>query len=310
VRAARVATTQLVVAALLFSLMALSVKLLTTRLAGPQISLMRFGFGLLSVAASALWRPLAIHNGRGLLLRGTYGGLAVLCYFQAIEHLPVGFATLLNYIAPVFTALYAGLLLGERLSHRAHLALGVGFLGTILVIVGNRASAPPGTFGFGLWQVVGLSSALFSGAAMATIREVRRTDGPREIFGTFCLIGGLMSAGPAVTRWLWPTPSEWLWLVVMGALSVTAQLLMTAALRHVQAALGGVIMQLTPVTSLVLGALWFGERSHGLATVGAVVTLLGVSWGAWEAASPVAPTRRSSTGSVPTSAAAPRGPRR
>ena len=53
-----------------------------------------------------------------------------------------------------------------------------------------------------------------------------------------------------------------------------------------QKALGGVIMQLTPITSIFLGALLFGERSHGLAVVGAVVTLVGVSWGAWEAASP------------------------
>ena len=40
------------------------------------------------------------NNKLGLLLRGAYGGAAVLFYFLGIAHLPVGIATLLNYTAP------------------------------------------------------------------------------------------------------------------------------------------------------------------------------------------------------------------
>ena len=36
-------------------------------------------------------------NKVGLLMRGAYGGAAVLFYFLGIAHLPVGIATLLNY---------------------------------------------------------------------------------------------------------------------------------------------------------------------------------------------------------------------
>ena len=38
-----------------------------------------------------------------LLYRGVFGGVAVLLYFLAIEHMPVGMATLLNYSSPIWS---------------------------------------------------------------------------------------------------------------------------------------------------------------------------------------------------------------
>src|SRR5437667_460281 len=82
---------------------------------------------------------------------GAFGGAAVLCYFLAIEHLNVGMATLLNYTAPVFTALWAWLFLGERIGRGTLGALALTTSGVALVIVGN---APPGSLGLGTWQIV------------------------------------------------------------------------------------------------------------------------------------------------------------
>ena len=48
-----------------------------------------------------------------------------------------------------------------------------------------------------------------------------------------------------------------------------------------RAAVGGIIAQLTPVTSLALGWVLFGDRIGGLALGGAVLTLAGVSVGAY-----------------------------
>ena len=73
-------------------------------------------------------------------------------------------------------------------------------------------------------------------------------------------------------------------LSVVGLTSVVGQLLMTHALRYVRAAVGGIIAQLTPVTSLALGWAIFGDRIGGLALAGAVLTLAGVSVGGYLAA--------------------------
>src|SRR4029078_3991323 len=109
---------------------------------------------------------------------------------------------------------------------------------------------------------------MLSGAALATIREVRKTDGSWEIFAAFCAAGAVIYAGPALHGWVSPTTREWLILVVVGVTSLVGQLLMTHALRYVRAAVGGIIAQLTPVTSLALGWVLFGDRIGRLALGG------------------------------------------
>jgi drug/metabolite transporter (DMT)-like permease len=149
-----------------------------------------------------------------------------------------------------------------------------------------KGTAPPGTFGLGLWQCVGIGSAMLSGAAVATIRQVRKTDGSWEIFAAFCVGGGLITALPTATGWVTPSTLEWGALLVIGLISVLAQLLLTYSLRFVTAAGAGIIIQLTPVAALALGWVLFDERMAGVAIVGAALTLVGVSWGAYLASTP------------------------
>lgn len=270
-------------AALLFALMALAAKRAASRLPGPEVAFVRFAVGLIGCAVVASRGRLRAHNRLGLLLRGAYGGAAVLLYFLAIAHLPVGIATLLNYTAPVFAAIYASVFLGEPMGLVTALALALATAGVGLVIKGT---APPGSLGWGTWQLVGIGSAVLSGAAVATIREVRKTDGSWEIFGAFCLAGALITAGPAWWGWRRPSPAEWCTLLAVGTLSLGAQLLMTYALRYVRAAVAGVIAQLTPVASLVLGWGLLHESVSRVALFGAGLTLAGVCLGTFVAREP------------------------
>jgi len=285
-RHATSAALYLAAAAVLFAIMAVVAKRAAVRLPGPEVAFIRFLVGLLACLGAATRVRLRANNWRGLFLRGLFGGGAVLCYFLGIEHLPVGVATLLNYTAPVFTALWAALFLREPLGLSAVGALVLTTVGVGLVIYGG---APPGSLGFGTWQLVGVLSALLSGAAIATIREVRRTDGSWEIFAAFCFGGAIITGVPAARGWVQPSPREWLLTVAVGALAVVAQLVMTWSLRYLRAAVAGIIMQLTPVAAMVLGYLLYGERAVGVAIAGAVITLAGVCWGALLAARPQTP---------------------
>jgi len=275
------AVAALVSAALVFALMAVATKVAARRLPGAQVAFIRFAIGLGSCALARVWVPMRAHNKLGLVMRGAYGGAAVLFYFMAIAHLPVGIATLLNYTAPVFTAIYAGLFMGEAIKRATLAALALTSAGVALVIAGT---APPGSLAFGPWQLVGLVSAVLSGAAVATIRQVRKTDGSWEVFTAFCVAGAVITLAPAVRDWIRPTPGEWLVLAAVGVTSVIGQLLMTHSLRYVPAAAGGVIIQLTPVTSLAIGWAFLNERIGAVALGGAALTLAGVSLGTYLAA--------------------------
>jgi drug/metabolite transporter (DMT)-like permease len=282
IRAMAPASMLLVLAAVLFALMAVVAKSTAAALPGPEVAFVRFCIGLLACGIAATRVRLRAKNKLGLILRGSYGGAAVLLYFLAIAHLPVGVATLLNYTAPIFTALYAAVFLDEAVRPATLGALALTTTGVALVITGT---APQGSLGLGAWQMVGVASALLSGAAVATIREVRKTDGSWEIFAAFCLGGALITSVPTAFGWVSPSRVEWAELFVVGLLSVLAQLLMTYALRFVRAAVAGIIAQLTPVAALAMGWIFLREAIVGVALLGAAITLAGVSWGAYLASS-------------------------
>lgn len=285
-RARAAGPTLLVISSLLFGVMALLVKQASARLPGAEVAFARFAVGLAAVlatvAAGVRLRPV---NFRGLFLRGVFGSIAVLLYFAAISRLPVGTATLLTYTAPVFTALFASLFLGERVTVATAIALFAALLGVALVIVGR---APQGRLGLGLGlgEICGLASAVFSGAAVTTIRAVRRSDGSWEIFAAFCLVGVACTAPWALSAWVAPTAREWIVLVAVGLVSVLAQGLFIFALRYVAAATSGVISQLTPATALLLGVVLFDDPLSGLMLGGAAITLGAVAWSARSTESP------------------------
>jgi drug/metabolite transporter (DMT)-like permease len=288
VRAPRAASALAVLAvcSLCFGLMAVIAKAASARLSGPQVAFVRFMFGLATCAAISVRRPLRARNKVGLLLRGVFGGAAVLCYFLTIEHLPVGIATLMNYTAPVFTAVWAALFLHEPLGAASICALALATGGVVMVSLGMAQTQPVGA---GVWFAIGAVSAVLSGAAVAVIREVRKTDGAWEIFASFCAAGAIFAGVPAVPAWVSPTAREWGLLVAVGALSVVAQVGFTWSLRYVRAAPAGIIQQLTPVAALALGWLVFGDRISAISAAGAGIALTGVSWGAWHISRDVLP---------------------
>jgi drug/metabolite transporter (DMT)-like permease len=189
----------LVAAALVFAAMALATKVAAARLPGPQIAFVRFLIGIAACGVARTRIRMRANNKLGLLLRGAYGGAAVLFFFIGIAHLPVGIATLLNYTAPVFTAIYAAAFLGETISRATLGALALTSIGVVLVILGT---APAGSLSLDRWELAGVLSAILSGAAVATIREVRKTDGSWEIFAAFCAAGAVICAVPAARGWL------------------------------------------------------------------------------------------------------------
>jgi drug/metabolite transporter (DMT)-like permease len=270
----------MVVSAIFFAVMALAAKLAAAGLPGSEVAFFRFAFMLLPVLAvpSLARKALTFQRMDILLYRGLFGGIAVLLYFLAIEHVPVGIATLLNYSSPIFSVFFASLFLGERADRRLLAPLIAALSGMVLAAGGGGAG---GTLRFGLWEAVGLGSSVLSGAAVTAIRAARRTEGSWSIYGSLTVFGLLATAPLGIAGFRPPTPRQWLLLAAVGACSVAAQLLMTHAYRWVTNLQTGVIMQLTVVVSLVLGAVFLDERLTALQLAGCLLALAGVVGVIW-----------------------------
>ncbi|HEX9940984.1 MAG TPA: DMT family transporter, partial [Thermoanaerobaculia bacterium] len=218
--------------AVCFAVMALAAKLAAAGLSGSEVAFFRFAFMMLPVLlVPPLARKAVMFQRLDLLFyRGVFGGTAVLLYFLAIEHVPVGIATLLNYSSPVFSVAFAALFLGERVDRRLVLPLAAALVGMALAAGGG---AGLGELRFGVWEGVGLASAVLSGAAVTAIRAARRTESSWAIYGSFTLFGLLATAPFGLAGFRAPALRQWLLLAAVGACSVVAQLLMTYAYRWV-----------------------------------------------------------------------------
>lgn len=273
---------------LCFALMAFAAKLAAARLSGGEVAFWRFAFMLAPVLAIPRIGRKAVEFQRLDLLayRGIFGGTAVLLYFLAIAHIPVGIATLLNYSSPIYSVLFAALFLGERVDRRLLLPLVAALVGLALTVTGGTDDVGGTPFRFGLWEVAGMASGVLSGAAVTAIRAARRTEGSWAVYGSFSLCGLLATAPFAFHGFQAPTAREWLLLAAVGGASVVAQLLMTWAYRWVTNLQAGVISQLTVVVSMILGVAFLGDRLTALQTLGGALALGGVVGVVWTQSTP------------------------
>jgi drug/metabolite transporter (DMT)-like permease len=280
---ARGAALRLVASSTLFALMAVLAKIVSRHIPGPQAASVRFATGI--VLTGVMWRAgraeIRPRRWGWLAARGFFGGTAVVCYFSAMQRIPVGEATLLNYTQPVFTMLGAWLLLGEHPPRRALLALPLTLVGVAMIVGFHPTDLHAGT-----GQLLGLSSAVLSGVAVTSIRAARREvpGGPPaetawSVFFSFTALGLLVTL-PAVLppfgHWVSPSAGDWALLVGVGVSSVAAQLLMTDALQHLRVGTAGVISQLTAVLAIGGGVVFLGDRPSPGFFSGALLTLGGV----------------------------------
>lgn len=264
----------MVLSSVLFAGMALCVRMLAKQVPAPQVALLRFLVGLLAMAAwyGARRRRPDVPRLKLWVARGILGGGAVFFYFLAIERLEVGPATVLNYSSPLYAAVFAAFFLKERLTRAVVLGILLASFGSALVAM----SASGGHLALGTGALCGMLSALLGGAAMTTVRGLRRDTSPGSIYVSFCLFGGIWALPFCAGRWV-PLDGRALTLVLaVGGLSIAAQLVFTYGFRYVTAAKGSATTQLTSAFTWLLGVTVLGESLLPLAVLGAVLCVGGV----------------------------------
>ena len=86
---------------------------------------------------------------RSVVLRGGLEALAAITYLVALAYIPFAIATAINMSTPLFLAVLAVLLLGEKVGWRRWSAIAVGFAGVLMVI-----QPQPGDVNIWTWMVV------------------------------------------------------------------------------------------------------------------------------------------------------------
>jgi drug/metabolite transporter (DMT)-like permease len=228
---------------------------------------------LRTMFACALLIPLLAFRGRALLQSQNIGlyGLRVAVslasmqsWFYALYLIPIGELTAISYLAPLFGTLGAVLLLGEVVRIRRWTALGVGFLGAMIIL------RPSGS-GMGVGQLCALLSAATAGLAAVLVKQLTAQDDPDKIVFLTNLMLLPMSFVPAVFVWHWPTLDVLPALFGMGACAVAGHVCGVRGYAATDASLAMTFEFSKLPFAVVIAYLVFGETIDAYTWVGALI---------------------------------------
>src|SRR4051794_34506012 len=218
-------------------------------------SLLRQGFA--AVVLLAIWRPrLGAHPASALRLALAFGltlGLMNLCFYEALDRIPLGVCVTIEFIGPVAVAV--------AFSRRA-----LDLMWVVLAVAGIVLLADP--FGAGSVDPTGLAYILTAGACWAVYivlaqRATRVFDGSTGL-ALAAAVAWLVPLGPALTETgvgdLLAPGALAIGLAVACLSSVVPYSLESESLRRMPANVFGVLMSLEPAVAAVAGFVVLGQR--------------------------------------------------
>jgi drug/metabolite transporter (DMT)-like permease len=207
-------------------------------------------------------RRLGMQMGRSVLLLAS-----TLCNFAALRYLQLDQALALSFSTPFFVAALSGPILGEWVRWRRWTAIGVGFLGVLVVIRPGTGSIHPAA-------VLSLSAALCYALYAITTRILARTDSNETTLFYSNIVGAL--ALIPVLPFVWTTPHDPLIIGLMfaaGALGAFGHYLLIAAHRLAPAAVLSPFIYTEIVLVIILGFVVFADVPNRWTLAGASIVI-------------------------------------
>ena len=134
---------------------------------------------------------------------------SMLFWFYALSQIPIGEVTAITFLTPLFGTLGAIFFLREKVRARRWTALGVGFLGALIIL-------RPGLSPLNSGHLAALMSTVSGGMSAILVKQLTQRDDPNKIVFLTHLFLAPMSLVPAVFVWGWPPLSLVPLLLGMG----------------------------------------------------------------------------------------------
>ncbi len=205
---------------------------------------------------SHVWRNLWHFTGQNL-------------WFYGIVAIPLSQLVALEFTLPIWVALLAPLMLGERLTPARLAAAMVCFAGVLIV-------ARPGVQPLALGHAAGLAAAVCFALNVIYTRRIMAQDTVLCVLFWMTVTQFVMGAAIGFAGGIaWPSAAIWPWLIVVGITGLSAHFALTSALGHAPASVVAPMEFLRlPIIALV-GMAVYGEPLDAFVFIGAAVIFAG-----------------------------------
>ncbi|WP_460520377.1 DMT family transporter [Cyclobacterium sediminis] len=210
--------------------------------------------------------PVFGNNRKLLVIRGIVGSIGLITFFYTLQNIPLASAVTIQYLGPIFTSILGIFIVKEKVKPKQFLFFAIAFSGVIMIE------------GFdprinGLFLVIGITSALFSGLAYNVIRRLKNTEHPLVIVFYFPLVTIPIAGLISMLYWKQPEGWDWAFLFLVGVLSQLAQYFMTIAYQNANLAKVSNLNYLGIIFALGFGYVLF-EETYNLYTYGGMLLVL------------------------------------
>lgn len=149
------------------------------------------------------------------LLRAVIGISMLAAFTFGVRHLPLADAYSIFFLAPLLITAFAALILGERVDRQRWAAIGVGFLGVLVIL------RPTGASALTLPGLAVLWTAVCYALSAITVRVLGRTDSTQSMVFWLMTMTAAGAGLLALPSWRPIQPEHW-WAI--GGIAITGSL--------------------------------------------------------------------------------------
>ena len=193
---------------------------------------------------------------------------AQLGWFLAITLIPIAQVVSIEFTMPIWIAILATTLLGERMSVWKIAAIVLGIVGVLVIVRPATSAVNPG-------QLIALAAAVGFGISVALVKFLTRTESALAIIFWMQVIQAAIGFVPTLLVWSWPAPHALGWIFAIAFCGTFAHFCMARAMLYADAT---VVVPMdflrVPLTAMV-GWLVYSERLDLFTVLGAALILSG-----------------------------------
>ncbi len=220
--------------------------------------------------------PVSAASRRIAILAGIVFAADLAFFNSAIMLTNAANATLLGVNAPIFVAIGAWMLYGERPSRRFWIGFALSLAGMVYIVGTDVVLHPT----FGLGDFYALLGAAFYGAYLLYVQKAR-TGMDTLTFSTWCVCVGALSLLPVCIvmgkpLWGFPATSWWALIGLALASQILGHLLLAYALGHMNVTISSIVLLAQAPLTAIFAWPALGERIRGGQAAGGALVLAGI----------------------------------
>ena len=257
-----------------------SIPLLSIGIGSPTILFYRFALAavIMAIIMLAGGYSFAIRRevvGRVILLAMLYAATAVLL-LESYKYIPSGIATTIHFLYPLVVTMVMSLIYRESMGVGIYLAVVISLAGVAMLAWGNHSVGNfPRGVALALCTVVSYAAYIIGvmKSRVASINAVVLTFYMLAIGALLFLLYALSTEGvEAVHHW-----SSWRDMLMLALVcTVLSDLTLVMAIKRIGSTLTSILGSMEPLTAVVIGVVYFGERLDLSSIIGLIMIIVAV----------------------------------